>query len=75
MRIPFVIGGVHTLSNAEEILKTGLFDYAFRGECEDAFLEFVNRLARGESVEDVPNLACIRATAGCGSTRSGRCRS
>ncbi len=57
LRIPFVIGGVHTLSNAEQILRTGLFDYAFRGECEDAFLEFVNRLARGESVADVPNLA------------------
>jgi radical SAM superfamily enzyme YgiQ (UPF0313 family) len=55
--IPFVIGGVHTLSNTEEILKTGLFDYVFRGECEDAFIEFVNRLARGESVENVPNLA------------------
>jgi len=59
-KVPFVIGGVHTLSNAEEILKTGLFDYAFRGECEDAFLEFVNRLARGESVENVPNLVYLR---------------
>jgi radical SAM superfamily enzyme YgiQ (UPF0313 family) len=58
--IPFVVGGVHTLSNAEEVLKTGLFDYAFRGECENAFLEFVNRRQRGESVESVPNLACIR---------------
>jgi radical SAM superfamily enzyme YgiQ (UPF0313 family) len=56
-RIPFVIGGVHTLSNAEEILKTGLFDYVFRGECEDAFLEFVNRLSRNETIADVPNLA------------------
>jgi len=59
--IPFVIGGVHTLSNTEEILKTGLFDYAFRGECEDAFLEFVDTLSRGESVEAVPNLAYVRA--------------
>ncbi len=58
--IPFVIGGVHTLSNAEEVLKTGLFDYAFRGECENAFPDFVNRLARGESVETVPNLAYVR---------------
>ncbi|MEN6428054.1 MAG: cobalamin-dependent protein, partial [Phycisphaerales bacterium] len=49
-QIPFVIGGVHTLSNSEEILRTGLFDYVFRGECEDAFIEFVGRLARGESV-------------------------
>ena len=57
LAIPFVIGGVHTLSNAEAILQTGLFDYAFRGECENAFVEFVNKLAAGESVEAVPNLA------------------
>ncbi len=60
LRIPFAIGGVHVLANAEAILQTGLFDYAFRGECEDAFLEFVNRLQRGESVATVPNLACVR---------------
>ncbi|NLZ07011.1 MAG: B12-binding domain-containing radical SAM protein [Phycisphaerae bacterium] len=58
--IPFVIGGVHTLMSVEEVLRTGLFDYAFRGECEDAFLEFVERLGRHESVESVPNLACAR---------------
>lgn len=58
--IPFVIGGVHTLMSVEEVLRTGLFDYAFRGECEDAFLEFVERLGRHESVESVPNLAWAR---------------
>ncbi len=58
--IPFVVGGVHTLANTEAILKTGLFDYVFRGECENAFLEFVERLQRGESVETVPNLAYVR---------------
>ena len=63
--IPFVIGGVHTLSNTEEILATGLFDYVFRGECEDAFIEFVNRLARGETVENVPNLAYEVPSAEC----------
>ncbi len=55
--IPFVIGGIHTLMSLDEILKTGLFDYAFRGECENAFLEFVQRLERHESIESVPNLA------------------
>lgn len=55
--IPFVIGGIHTLANAEEILKTGLFDYVFRGECEDAFMEFVRKMQRAESIENVPNLA------------------
>jgi len=57
---PFVLGGVHALANAGQILETGLFDYVFRGECEGAFLQFVDRLAQGRSVEDVPNLAYVR---------------
>jgi radical SAM superfamily enzyme YgiQ (UPF0313 family) len=70
--IPFVIGGVHTLSNSEEILKTGLFDYVFRGECENALLEFVNKLAAGESVENMPNLAYVK-TGGDGGWRIADC--
>jgi radical SAM superfamily enzyme YgiQ (UPF0313 family) len=58
--VPFVVGGIHTLMSAEEVLQTGLFDYVFRGECEDAFLEFVETLQRGEDVTSLPNLACIR---------------
>ncbi|MHC4558256.1 MAG: B12-binding domain-containing radical SAM protein [Planctomycetota bacterium] len=58
--IPIVIGGIHTLANAPEILKTSLFDYVFRGECEDAFLEFVQRLQSGQSVENIRNLALIQ---------------
>jgi anaerobic magnesium-protoporphyrin IX monomethyl ester cyclase len=58
--IPFVIGGVHTLMSVEEVLETGLFDFAFRGECEDPFLKFIERLDRKESVESVPNLAYVR---------------
>jgi len=58
--IPFVLGGVHALAGAAEILKTGLFDYVFRGECEEAFLEFVQRLDQGRSVDDVRNLAMVR---------------
>jgi anaerobic magnesium-protoporphyrin IX monomethyl ester cyclase len=57
---PIVIGGIHTLAGAEEILKTDLFDYVFRGECEDAFLEFVQKLEGGEPLENVANLACCR---------------
>ena len=58
--IPTVIGGIHTLMSAEEVLETGLFDYVFRGECEDAFPEFVDRLERQEDVASVPNLAFLR---------------
>ncbi|MEJ2704744.1 MAG: radical SAM protein [Sedimentisphaerales bacterium] len=57
--VPFVIGGIHTLASVREILQTGLFDYVFRGECEEAFLEFVQRLEQGRPVDDVRNLALI----------------
>jgi len=54
---PLVLGGIHALVGAREILQTGLFDYVFRGECEEAFLEFVEKIRRGEGVENVRNLA------------------
>jgi anaerobic magnesium-protoporphyrin IX monomethyl ester cyclase len=56
---PLVCGGVHALFSAAEILQTGLFDYVFRGECEEAFLEFVDRLGRGETVAEIRNLALV----------------
>ena len=57
VRIPLVLGGIHALVGVEEVLQTGLFDYVFRGECEDAFLEFVERLDQGREVTEVPNMA------------------
>jgi radical SAM superfamily enzyme YgiQ (UPF0313 family) len=57
--IPLVLGGIHALTATKEILATGLFDYVFRGECEEAFAEFVDRLSRGESVNEVRNLARV----------------
>jgi anaerobic magnesium-protoporphyrin IX monomethyl ester cyclase len=60
LSIPIVAGGIHTLAGTEEILKTGLFDYVFRGECEEAFPEFVEKLQRGENIDNVRNLALLR---------------
>jgi len=57
---PLVCGGVHSLVCGQEILETGLFDYVFKGECEDAFLEFVDKLQRGEAVEEVRNMGYLR---------------
>ncbi len=59
LSIPTVCGGVHALVSPREILETGLFDYIFRGESEDAFLDFVEKLARGKPVGDVRNLGLI----------------
>ena len=53
---PLVCGGIHAMAAAEEILNTDLFDYIFRGEAEDAFLEFVEKMAGGEDVSKTRNL-------------------
>ena len=60
LTVPFVLGGIHALAGAEAVLQTGLFDYVFRGECEHAFLQFIEALQHGRSVETVPNLAYAR---------------
>lgn len=59
LSVPIVCGGVHALVSGREILETGLFDYIFRGESEDAFLEFVEKLSRGKPIDDVSNLGLI----------------
>ncbi len=57
---PLVCGGIHTMAAAGEILQTGLFDYIIRGEAEEAFLEFVEKLARGQDVSAVRNLGMLQ---------------
>ena len=54
--VPLVCGGIHAMAAPEDILKTGLFDYIFRGEAEEAFLEFIEKMERGEDVSEVRNL-------------------
>jgi radical SAM superfamily enzyme YgiQ (UPF0313 family) len=51
-----ICGGVHALVAPEQILNSGVFDFVMRGECEEAFLEFVERLDRHQSVDDLQNL-------------------
>ena len=60
LSVPVVCGGVHALAAGREILESGCFDYIFRGESEEAFLEFVDRLGSGRPVEDVENLGLVR---------------
>jgi len=56
---PIILGGIHALTGAQEILRTGLFDYVFRGECEEALAEFITKLQAGESVKSIRNLAYL----------------
>jgi anaerobic magnesium-protoporphyrin IX monomethyl ester cyclase len=56
LAVPFVIGGVHCTMGPEEIAATGLFDFVCVGEGEHALGELVDRLARGASCDDCPNM-------------------
>ena len=51
-----ICGGIHTLAAGDEILRSGAFDYIIRGEAENAFLEFIERMARGEDLSQTKNL-------------------
>ena len=50
---PIVCGGIHTMAAAEDILRTGAFDYIIRGEAEYAFSDFVSAMAEGRDVSDL----------------------
>jgi len=58
--VPIVCGGIHATIAPEEVLETGLFDYVFLGECEDAFLEFVDKIGRNENIEDIRNMGLMK---------------
>ncbi len=58
--VPLVCGGIHAMAKAGEILQTSSFDYIFRGEAEEAFLEFIEKIGRKENVAEVRNLGLIQ---------------
>src|SRR5210317_1347885 len=57
---PLVCGGIHTMAAAEEILQSQVFDYIIRGEAEEAFAEFVDRLSKNQDPSDVENLGFLQ---------------
>jgi radical SAM superfamily enzyme YgiQ (UPF0313 family) len=61
-----VCGGVHPTLHPQALLSAPELDYFFRGESEQAFAEFLERLASGREVRETPNL-CWRegAELGC----------
>jgi len=58
--VPVICGGIHAMASGREILESGLFDYIMRGESEEAFLEFADKLHNGESAQTVKNLGFIK---------------
>ena len=59
VNVPLVCGGIHTMAAAEEILQSRVFDFIIRGEAEEAFAEFVEKIARRQSVLKVKNLGYL----------------
>ena len=58
--VPLVCGGIHTMAAAEEILQSQVFDFIIRGEAEEAFDEFVDRLSKNQDHLDVKNLGFLQ---------------
>jgi anaerobic magnesium-protoporphyrin IX monomethyl ester cyclase len=59
-RALLVCGGIHAMAAAEEILRSGLFDYIIRGEAEEAFAEFVTKVNSRQDLSGVKNLGYIQ---------------
>jgi len=54
-----VCGGIHTMAAGEQVLQSGDFDYIIRGEAEEAFAEFVEKINNQQSVSEVQNLGYL----------------
>lgn len=52
---PIVVGGIHPTMVPHDVMRDGAWDHVGVGECEDALLELVTRVERGESPDDVRN--------------------
>jgi anaerobic magnesium-protoporphyrin IX monomethyl ester cyclase len=57
---PMIVGGIHPTMVPEDVMGDGLWDHVGVGECEDALVELVARLERGETPDDVPNFLSWR---------------
>jgi radical SAM superfamily enzyme YgiQ (UPF0313 family) len=55
-----VCGGIHTMAAGDQVLQSGNFDYIIRGEAEEAFAEFVEKINNRQNVLEVKNLGYLR---------------
>ncbi len=60
---PIIVGGIHPTMVPVEVMGDGVWDHVGVGECEDALLELVSRIERGESPDDVRNFLSWRGGA------------
>lgn len=54
--VPIVVGGHHANAAAEEIIREKAVDFVCKGEGEIPLLDLVNRIDRGDSLENIPNM-------------------
>ena len=54
-----VCGGIHTMAAGEAVLQSGAFDYIVRGEAEEAFAEFVEKISKRQNVAELKNLGFV----------------
>ena len=59
-KAPLVCGGIHAMAAPKEILQSQVFDYIIRGEAEEAFAEFVEKLSKNQDPSEVKNLGYLR---------------
>ena len=56
-RVKIIIGGIHVTLNAEDIFTVeSTFDYAIRGEGEDALVELIDGIAQENLTTDIKNV-------------------
>jgi len=53
--IPTIFGGPH-ITFSPEVVRDTYIDYGFRGECEEAFVEFLNSFEANKPVEQIQNI-------------------
>jgi len=53
--LPQAVGGVHCTMVPDEVVRDGLFEWVFLGECDEAFAELVDRMRDGGDLFSVPN--------------------
>jgi radical SAM superfamily enzyme YgiQ (UPF0313 family) len=54
--VPIIYGGVHPTLNPEEAINTDGIDFICVGEGEEALLEFLKNLERGNDITHIPNI-------------------
>ena len=55
---PLIVGGIHPTMVPDEVMRDGVWDYVGVGECEDALVDLVTSLERGERRDDYANFLC-----------------